>query len=322
MALNPSGAISIAGTTAGQSIQVELGGTGTSQMSLNCPSVRTLAGVPSGAIVMPTDFWGKSNLIPFGCATYTTSGTYSFVVPTGASKICVVCVGGGGAGFSNLNTSSGGGGGGALSYTNCIPTTPGETLTVVVGEAGPAVNTLGGAVGPGGTSSVSRSATILISAEGGRAGPAAVATNPGGQASAGVGAVRNSGGTATYWGGAGAAGYSGDGGNGGQAAVATPGSGGGGGGGASTNSPFANRQGGGGGGVGLVVAGANGAAGIANAPSGGGGSGGTNAVGRPGGTVGGGTGAHYDSSSIQGTAGGVRIIYGGVGKTYPNNSAP
>lgn len=61
MTLNASGPISLAGTTAGQSIEVELGGNGTTQISLNCTSVRTLAGVPIGAIIMPTNFYGKSN---------------------------------------------------------------------------------------------------------------------------------------------------------------------------------------------------------------------------------------------------------------------
>ena len=62
MALNPSGAISLAGPTAGQSIAVELGQSATATISLNDTSVRTLAQVPSGVIVMPTDFWGKSNI--------------------------------------------------------------------------------------------------------------------------------------------------------------------------------------------------------------------------------------------------------------------
>jgi len=61
MALNASGPISLGGTTAGQSVQLELGGTGTTQISLNCATVRTLAGVASGAITMPTNFYGKSN---------------------------------------------------------------------------------------------------------------------------------------------------------------------------------------------------------------------------------------------------------------------
>jgi hypothetical protein len=61
MALNASGPISLGGTTTGQSIEVELGGTGTTQISLNDAAVRTLAGVASGAITMPTNFYGKSN---------------------------------------------------------------------------------------------------------------------------------------------------------------------------------------------------------------------------------------------------------------------
>jgi len=61
MTMNSSGPISLAGSTAGVSIEVELGGAGTTQISLNCTTVRTLAGVASGAITMPTNFYGKSN---------------------------------------------------------------------------------------------------------------------------------------------------------------------------------------------------------------------------------------------------------------------
>lgn len=61
MALNSSGAISLAGTTTGQSVAVELSQSATGQISLNDTNVRTLAAVASGAIVMPTNFWGKSS---------------------------------------------------------------------------------------------------------------------------------------------------------------------------------------------------------------------------------------------------------------------
>lgn len=61
MALNNSGPISLAGATTGQSIALELGLSATGQISLNQSNVRTLAAVPSGAITMPTDFWGKAN---------------------------------------------------------------------------------------------------------------------------------------------------------------------------------------------------------------------------------------------------------------------
>ena len=57
MTMNSSGPISLAGTTAGQSIEIENGGNGTTMISLNDTAVRSLAGVPSGAITMPTNFW-------------------------------------------------------------------------------------------------------------------------------------------------------------------------------------------------------------------------------------------------------------------------
>jgi hypothetical protein len=62
MALNSSGPISLAGSTAGQSIALELSQSATGTISLNDTAVRNLAGVPSGAITMPTNFWGKSSL--------------------------------------------------------------------------------------------------------------------------------------------------------------------------------------------------------------------------------------------------------------------
>ena len=60
MTLNASGPISLGGSTAGQSINLELGQSATAQVSMNDTNVRSLAGVASGAIVMPTNFYGKS----------------------------------------------------------------------------------------------------------------------------------------------------------------------------------------------------------------------------------------------------------------------
>lgn len=73
MAMNSSGPISLAGTTAGVSIEIENGGNGTTQISLNDAAVRSLAGVPSGAIIMPTNFYGKSNQFSFAIASNTTN---------------------------------------------------------------------------------------------------------------------------------------------------------------------------------------------------------------------------------------------------------
>ena len=61
MPLNTSGPISLAGTTDGQSIALELGESATGTISLNDSDVRDLAGVASGAIVMPTNFYGASS---------------------------------------------------------------------------------------------------------------------------------------------------------------------------------------------------------------------------------------------------------------------
>ena len=60
MAMNSSGPISLGGTTSGQSIETQLGGSGTTTISLNCINVRNLAGVATGQITMPTNFYSKS----------------------------------------------------------------------------------------------------------------------------------------------------------------------------------------------------------------------------------------------------------------------
>lgn len=62
MTLNASGPISLGGSTTGESINLELGLSATAQISLNDTAVRTLAGVASGAITVPTNFYGKSNV--------------------------------------------------------------------------------------------------------------------------------------------------------------------------------------------------------------------------------------------------------------------
>jgi hypothetical protein len=71
MPLNPSGQISLAGSIVGQSIALELGRTATTTTSLGESAVRTLCGVPSGAISL-SDAWGKSNRAA-ASFTYTTN---------------------------------------------------------------------------------------------------------------------------------------------------------------------------------------------------------------------------------------------------------
>lgn len=61
MPLNSSGPISIGGSTAGQSINLELGRSATAQSNLNESALRTLAGVASGTISL-SNFYGKANV--------------------------------------------------------------------------------------------------------------------------------------------------------------------------------------------------------------------------------------------------------------------
>jgi len=93
MALNSSGPISLAGTTAGQSIEIENGGNGTTQISLNDTAVRTLAGVttPGSTIIMPTNFYGKANEFPFTISSNTNKGNLATLATAagwnGSSKV-------------------------------------------------------------------------------------------------------------------------------------------------------------------------------------------------------------------------------------------
>ena len=127
MALNSSGPISLAGTTAGQSIEIENGGNGTTQISLNDAAVRTLAGVPSGAITMPTNFYGKSN---------RATPTYTFSANTTQTSINIATLSGYSAGKSDVTITIGSGiylyststGSPALSLSGG---TTGDTLTIV-----------------------------------------------------------------------------------------------------------------------------------------------------------------------------------------------
>ena len=96
MTLNSSGPISLAGTTAGVSIEIENGGNGTTQISLNDAAVRSLAGVPSGAITMPTNFYGKSNRV---------SISYTFTSSTTNASLNISSIGGYSSGKSDITVT-------------------------------------------------------------------------------------------------------------------------------------------------------------------------------------------------------------------------
>lgn len=237
-----------------------------------------------------------------GQQAFTSSGTFSWVAPTGVTSVSIVTVGGGGRTTSYNNGSASGG---ALGYKNNISVTPGQTYQVVVG-------------GQGG---LSRFETT-VGAEGGVSNPQSnpVYSNPLYGSSGGRGIGFNG-----SWssGGGGAAGYSGDGGSqwfsGGNAS--------GGGGGAGGGYQITSGASGGGGGVGILGEGTSGLGGSNSTRTGGqGGSGGANGQDGlsssgpthpsvDGGAYGGASGSHWHDqvvSSVRGAGGAVRIIWAGT----------
>jgi hypothetical protein len=235
--------------------------------------------------------------------SYTTSGTYSWVAPTGVTSVSVVAVGGGGTGgFS----------GGSLGYKNNYTVTPGSSYTVVVGKGG------------------SYSCSLYEGTDSYFVSTAVVKGGGGGTSCNHVGDGGGVGGTSANGGGGGAGGYAGNGGNGGYNGIITAGSGGGGGGGRFACSGITGGScvSAGGGGVGLLGQGSNGAAGTAwNGTTGGGGGGGsggsnggnaTSSICGSGGSYGGAGGLGYRSPQPTGQSGAVRIIWPGSTRTFPS----
>jgi hypothetical protein len=311
MALNGSGPISIAGTTAGQSIQIELNGNGTTTMSLNDASVRTLAGpaftTPATTIQMPTNFYGKSNRVTLS-VTYSASATDVTLAlgsisgyAAGTSDITVTI----NSGVYLYSTSTGNSG---LTITGG---TSGDTLTIVnngfiLGRGGNG----GGAVG-GPALSLSYPATIN------NTNPAAyVAGGGGGGGSAGGGGGGAGGGTGGSpaggaGGGIGASGSPG----GGNASGGGGGGSGGAGGGQVQGPPKGSPTLGGGGGGGRILPGTGGT-GIEGGQGRGGNGGPANNAGSNGTNGGGGGGGGWGAS---GGAAGPGAGGGGGGKAVTLN---
>lgn len=213
--------------------------------------------------------------------SFSSPGTFSFVVPVGVVSVDLLLVGGGGGGGGGGISGGGGSGGGGArgaipTWVAPLATVPGETLTVQVGPGGAAGIAGGAAPTNGGQSSIfgTQGARVGAGASGGfnatgsLAGPghATSFTMDSSQTSGGAGGEAGSfasvaGGDSFIYnnagGGGGANGGSGEGGGGGGGA----GFGGGGGGGASpagagtqTGGAGAAGGGGGGGGAGSTTA--------------------------------------------------------------------
>lgn len=228
------------------------------------------------------------NVLPTCSQTFTGSGTYSWVAPSGVTRVSVVAIGG--------QTSGNNCPGGGLGWKNNITVIPGNSYTVGVGQSYfISQGTVSGLVGSSGIG-------------GGF-------TGDGG----GNGGNRSCPSAGSNGGGGGAGGYTGNGGNGGAQpsnAGLTAGAGGGGGGGIATANPMA-FQGQGGGGVGVFGQGASGAAGGCNGGSGGTKGNGGNVGGSSGGGIyGGGTGGGGGSQ----TGGAVRIVWPGNTRLFPSTN--
>ena len=74
MALNSSGAISLAGSTTGQSIALELGKASTATVALNDSDVRSLLGVASGQISLSSAY-GKSSVASYRYVRWNITAT-------------------------------------------------------------------------------------------------------------------------------------------------------------------------------------------------------------------------------------------------------
>jgi hypothetical protein len=128
--------------------------------------------------------------------TYSTPGTFTFVVPPGVSSITAATWGGGGRGGEReqlLGLGSGeaaGGGGGGYSLQT-LSVTPGQSLTIAVGNGSNSTS-------PGGDSWVSTTANVanaFVLAKGGNSVPInGTSGASGGAASSGIGTVKFSGG--------------------------------------------------------------------------------------------------------------------------------
>jgi len=285
----------VSGTISMSQVNVELGLSATTNISLNQSSVRTLAGVPSGTISM-SNLYGKSNAFSFTISTNQTNANLrSLAVSAGWNQSSSVSA----TINSGIYISSNSTGTPALTVNGSFP--GGVTLTnngIIVGMGGN-----GGVGGSGGTGSggsggtgggaLSVSSAITINNAG------TIAGGGGGGGGGGAYYVSTKAGNITYGGG---------GGGGGRSSAAANSSGGGQGGGLGSNGGFGS--------AGTVSAPGNGGGGAAGAGAGGTGGGwgstgnsGGNSDG-PGGGGGGGGYAVSGNGNITWTATGTRL--GGI----------
>ena len=242
MALNNSGPISLGGSTVGQSIALELGQSATGQISLNDANVRALAQVPSGAIIMPTNFYNKGAGYGGTAIIYTLGGggAGGIDAQSGAAgqnsfltyeSLTLTAQGGGGGNWNNGINSTGG-----LAIngsSNAIGGTGGGVSGDRGGGGGGAIgtsdnNTWGQSAGQTGASAIDWTGTLSAALSGtgyslgfGGAGASSSSSSINNMDGA-VGGLGAGGGGAGWYGGNGGPGGIGGGGGGGAAGYSAP----------------------------------------------------------------------------------------------------
>ena len=132
------------GSTTGQSINLELGSSATTLVTLNNAAVRTLAGKSSGAITIPTDFYGRSSATPLST---------TFSSPTADATVNVSGLSGYVAGSSNITITVNSG---VYLYSTSVGN---AGLTITGGQSGDTIRLVnnGYIMGKGGTGGTSLS---------------------------------------------------------------------------------------------------------------------------------------------------------------------
>ncbi len=233
--------------------------------------------------------------------TFTSTGSFTFSVPTGVSSVQVLAIAGGGSGGCQVG---GGGGAGGMVEHSTYPVTPGGSVTgnIGVGGTGYQIGDGGGNIATNGTNTTFGNITCVGGGAGGNhSGPQPQSGKPGGSGGGGGSSGGNQpGGTGTQGPSGGGSGY---GNNGGHGRPGWSGGGGGGAGGSGSNAPSGQRGGDGGSGRSNSISGTS----VTYAGGGGGGSESGNSSGGPGGGGGGtgpGGGTAGDGTDGKGSGGG------------------
>lgn len=226
--------------------------------------------------------------------TFTSTGSFSYSVPSGTSSVTVLAVAGGGGGGSTIG---GGGGAGGMVESSTYPVTPGGSVPGSVGDGGPGA---GGRGSRGTTGQNTIFGTITAYGGGGGGSWNTQGGTAGGSGGGGSGGSGGGGSTQTNFPAVGATGYGNSGGSG----------------------TGHSGQGGGGGGAGAAGGGGNAGEGRANTITsssvtyaGGGGTGGYQRSATPGGAGGGGNGGNPGQQGQANTGG------GGGGGIHPPDAA-